>query len=135
YCVGASPYLKNCGTDGGCDYLIYALDAGINAEDLGHDGGGTIAGIYCASDSQADGWPSSCSTSVYLINCTNNVANSIALMTDANTLLINSIVSGLRGDNGFKIQLGNGADNCQFINNATLESFVSSAGNFSHNYV
>ena len=73
---------------------------------------------------------------MYLINCINNVHAIVpALMTDAHTRLNNSIVSGLRGNNGFKIQLGNGADSCQFINNASLASFVNLGGNFSHNYL
>ena len=136
YCVGVSPYLYNSGADSNSDYYIYALDTGINAENLGGDGGGNVAGIYLASDSHASGWPSACAASVYLINCINNVAGNVpALIADAHTQLSNSIINGLRGSNGFKIQLGKGASRCQFINNFTLTSFVSSAGSFSHNYL
>ena len=60
YCVGVSPYLSSSGTDSNSDYYIYALDTGINAENLSGDGGGNVAGIYLASDSRASGWPSDC---------------------------------------------------------------------------
>ena len=43
YCVGVSPYLSISGTDGNSDYYIYALDTGINAENLSGDGGGNCS--------------------------------------------------------------------------------------------
>ncbi len=135
YCIGVSPYLNKSGTDSRSAYYIYALDTNVNAENLTGDGGGTTAGIYLASDSHVNGGLPG-SASVYLINCANNVAAIIpALMTDANTQLSYSIVNGLGGGNGYTIQLGNGAEYCQFINTYTIKSFVSSAGRFAHNYL
>lgn len=137
YCVGESyPFVKNSGGDGQSNYLAYALDGGVIMENSGLDGGGTIAGIYLVSNSQAGGWPSACQQSVYLTGVTNNGASNLpALLTDSNTLLVNSVVNGLRGPGSFQIQLGKGAKGCKFIDVDSMTSFVVSAGTFNHCYL
>lgn len=132
YQHGAVPYLRDTMLMGDFDYQIIALNCGVNLHNTGGDGHGDTAGIYVGSDEEGNSYPN-CTAEVVIDHHTNSLSNGIALMTDEYTTLKNSTVSYLRGNNGFRVQLGAGAIGCQFINNETLKSFVVEAGAFQNN--